>query len=189
MFKKFFLVLLVMTPFSNAMANGIDFRVGGDAAELTFLSESSTFGYGGADIGVGVFFDDADNLIVSGSIIVSGNSLGNVQGLNFGVGVKAFAGSIDLLSDTGAAIALGVAGRYVFPGPTPLAIMFEAYAAPSVSSLADFDGIAEYRAAFEMEVTPSARAYVGYRNMELDTNTAAGIQLDDDLHFGVRFSF
>jgi len=184
-------VLLAFFCYSSASnANGIDLRLSSDAAELTFLSESSTFGYGGADIGFGVFFDDNDNLILNGNIIVSGSGLGNLPGLNFGVGIKAYAGTIDIIpSQTGGAVAIGVTGRYVIPGVVPMAVMVEAYVAPSVSSLADFDGVSEFRVGLEVEVTPSARAYVGYRDFEVDTNIKSGLKVDDAIHFGVRFSY
>ena len=182
--------LLAFFCYSSASnANGIDLRLSSDAAELTFLSESSTFGYGGADIGFGIFFDDDDNLILNGSIIVSGSGLGNLPGLNFGIGIKAYAGSIDVINQTGGAVAIGATGRYVIPGSVPTAILVEAYIAPSVSSLADFDGISEFRVGLEIEVTPSARAYIGYRDYEVDTNVAAGLKVDDAIHFGVRFSY
>lgn len=190
MIKKVLLVVLALFPFSNAVANGIDLRLSSDAAEFTLLTESSSFGYGGADVGIGVFFDDNDNVIVNGSIIVSGTGLGNLPGLNFGVGVKAYVGTLDLIDETGGALAIGATGRYVFPGPTPMAVLVEAFVAPSVSSLADFEGVTEFRVGLEIEVTPSARAYIGYRDFEVDTDLiSAGITLDDEIHFGVRFSY
>lgn len=191
MFNKAFLVLVFLFPLSVVNANGIDFRLSSDTAELTFLSEASTFGYGGADIGFGGIVDDNSNFLIHASILVSGSGAADIQALQFGVGVKAYAGSIDLgpTDETGGALAIGAKGRYVFPGPTPLAVLVEAYIAPSVASFGDFDGVTEVRAGLEMEVTPSARAYVGYRILDIDTNVISGIELDDSIHFGVRFSY
>ena len=189
MIKKALLVFLITSPFSWVYANGIDFRAGSDAADFTFLTESSSFGYGGADVGIGVFFDDSDNLIANSSILVSGSSLADIQALQFGIGVKAYLGTIDVINQTGAALAIGATGRFTFPGPTPLAVVAEAFVAPSVSSLGDFDGLSEFRIALEIEVTPSARAYVGYRDFDLEIGSGIEIRLDDAVHFGVRFSF
>lgn len=189
MIKRVLLIALVLSPFSNVMANGLDLRLSSDAAELTLLTDSSTFGYGGADVGVGAFFDDDDNVLFNGSIIVSGSSVGNIKALYFGVGVKAYIGTIDAVNDTGAALAIGASGRYVFPGITPLAVLAEAFVAPSVSNLGDFDGVSEFRVGLEVEVTPSARAYIGYRNLDVDSNTGPEFELDNSIHFGVRFSY
>ena len=191
MFNKAFLVLVFLFPFSVVNANGIDFRLSSDTAELTFLSEASTFGYGGADIGFGGLVDDNSNFLVHASILVSGSGAADIQALQFGVGVKAYAGSLDLgaTDENGGALAIGAKGRFVFPGATPLSVLVEAYVAPSVASFGDFDGITELRIGLEMEVTPSARAYVGYRILDIDTNVISGIELDDSIHFGVRFSY
>jgi len=189
MIKKVLLIVLVLSPFSNVAANGLDLRLSKDAAELTLLTDSSTFGYGGADVGVGVILDDNDNVIFNGSIIVSGSSVGEIKALHFGVGVKAYVGRIDVVNDTGGALSIGATGRYVFPGTTPLAILVEAFVAPSVSSLGDFDGVSEFRFGVEAEVTPSARAYIGYRNLDVDTNAGPEFEIDNAINFGVRFSY
>ena len=189
MLRNTFVLLVSLFGSSITYANGIDFRISSDTAELTFLSEASTFGYGGADVGVGVFINEIDDLMLGGSILVSGSSAGDVQALHFGVGVKAYFGSIDLSNETGGAFAIGVQGRYVFPGATPIAILVEAFVAPSVTSLIDFEGVTEYRLGAEFEVSPSARAYVGYHGYEVDTKQGSNHTLDDLVHVGVRFSY
>ena len=191
MFRKALLSLMILAPFSNASAAGIDFRLGSKTAELLYLTEAATFGYGGADIGFGLFFNEADDLFVSGSVLVSGSSAGDVRALHFGVGAKAYLGSIDVQPENleGGALAIGGQARYVFPASTPLAILGEVFIAPSVTSASDFDGITEYRLALELEVTPSARAYVGYRQLKVEIESGAKLKLDDRAHIGVRFSF
>ena len=79
--------------------------------------------------------------------------------------------------------------RYVFPGSTPFAILGEAFFAPEVTSISDFDGLLEYRLALELEVTPSARAYVGYRTLEVTFDRDIDYEVDDAAHVGVRFEF
>lgn len=193
MIKKALLAILVLSPFSNASANAIDFKISSETAEFTFLTEASTFGYGGADVGYGVFIDEDDDVLASGSILVSGSSSGDLKALQFGVGVKAYAGKINnplsAQDDKGAAFALGAKVRYVFPGPSPMAAVLEGYVAPTVTSLGDFEGVSEVRAGIEFEVTPSARAYLGYMNVEVDTSATTSVELDDSVHIGVRFSY
>lgn len=175
---------------TSSQAGGIDFRLGSETAELTYLTESATFGYGGADIGYGLFIDEDDDFVGSASILVSGSGTGDVRGLHYGVGAKAYLGFLDNRNDDkGGALAIGGQIRYVFPSSMPLAVLAEGFAAPGVTSIADFDGITEYRFAIELEVTPSARAYIGYRFLEVELDTGAEIELDDKGHVGVRFSF
>jgi hypothetical protein len=186
--------ITLLIPFNNVLAGAVDFRVGNDIAELTFLTQTASFGYGGADIGFGALINDENDVIASGSILVSGSSAGDVKALHFGVGAKVYvgalegpgAGSIDV---DGGAVAIGGNIRYVFPGNAPLAILAEAFYAPEVTNISDFDGLFEYRIALELEVTPSARAYIGYRKLEITFSDDIDYEVDDAAHIGVRFEF
>lgn len=193
MIRKTLVSLLALAPLTQVDARGIDFRLSGDTAEFVYLTESATFGYGGADMGFGAFINENDDIIGSASILVSGANAGDVRSLHFGVGAKVYGGIVKLPSpldnQSGGALAIGGQVRYVFPASMPFAIVAEAFAAPDVTSLSDFEGMKEFRAAVEVEVTPSARAYLGYRFLEVELNNGVDIELDDNVHVGVRFSF
>ena len=194
MLRKALIISTLLFPVSNAVGGALDFRVGKDAAELTFFTQTSSFGYGGADIGFGALINEHNDVIGNGSILVTGSGTGDVKGLHFGVGAKGYVGAIDgpdsaALDVNGGAIAIGGQVRYVFPGSAPLAILGEAFFAPEVTSISDFDGLLEYRLALELEVTPSARAYVGYRMLEIEFDRDREYEVDDAAHVGVRFEF
>ena len=199
MLRKALIFILAIAPFSTASAAAIDFRLGSKMAEVMYKAQDATFGYGGADIGLGVFLNENDDLLATGSILVSGSSEGDVKGLHFGVGAKIFAGVLDFPSpidnQSGAALAIGAQVRYVLPGKMPMAILLEGFGAPDVTSASDFKGVREIRLAFELEITPSARAYIGYRTLEVELNKGLGNingrdhELDDKAHMGVRFAF
>jgi hypothetical protein len=197
MLRKALLVTTLLIPFNNVTAGAIDFRVGQDMAELTFFTQNASFGYGGADIGFGALINEYNDVIANGSILVSGSSRGDVKALHFGVGAKLYAGDIngpdnETVDIQGGALAIGGQIRYVFPGSTPLAILGEAFYAPEVTSISEFDRVLEYRIALELEVTPSARAYIGYRNLEVKFDsfgTNVDYEVDDSADIGVRFEF
>jgi hypothetical protein len=193
MLRKALIITLALGPIQNVFAGAIDFRIGGDMAELSYLSQVSSFGYGGADIGFGGLINENDDFVASASILVSGSNAGDVQGLHFGVGAKGYFGMLDGPHDNldadGGAIAIGAQSRYVFSGNMPMAILGEVYYAPDVTTVSDFDELLEYRIAFELEVTPSARAYVGYRKLEVTVFDDHDYDIDDDAHVGVRFEF
>lgn len=193
MLRKALITLVALLPASNALSAGLDLKLSSETAEITFLTENATFGYGGADIGIGLFINENDDFLVNGSILVSGSGTGDVRALHFGVGGKVYAGSLELGPNnddpSGGAVAIGGHLRYVFPASTPFAVLAEGFWAPSVTSISDFDGITEYRFAFELEVTPSARAYVGYRKLEVELDSGRKYEADDNVHIGVRFAF
>jgi hypothetical protein len=193
MLRKVLIIIMGVMFVSNAYAGGIDFRMGSKTAELVYLTESATFGYGGADMGFGAFINENDDLMASGSVLVSGSGEGDVRGLHFGVGAKVYLGILDFPSpldnQEGAALSIGAQVRYVFPSKMPFAILLEGFGAPGVTSASDFEGLKEFRGAIELEVTPSARAYIGYRKLEVELNSGIKRELDDKVHAGVRFSF
>ena len=197
MLRKALIITTLLVPFNSVSAGAIDFRIGKDMAELTFFTQNSSFGYGGADIGFGVLFNQYNDVIANGSILVSGSSAGDVKALHFGVGAKLYGGDINGPGNTsfdiqGGAVAIGGQIRYVFPGSAPLAVLGEIFYAPEVTSISEWDRLLEYRLALELEVTPSARAYVGYRMMEVRFNTAGSnvdYEVDDSANVGVRFEF
>lgn len=197
MLRKALITILAVFPFASASAGGLDLRLGSETAEFVYLTESATFGYGGADMGFGAFLNEDDSVIGTGFILVSGSGDGDVRGLHFGVGAKLYAGVLEFPSpidnQSGGAIAIGAQIRYVFPGRAPIALLAEGFYAPDVTSISDFKGVSEIRVGLELEVTPSARAYIGWRTMEFELSP--GIipknerELDDKGHIGVRFSF
>ncbi|VAW52995.1 hypothetical protein MNBD_GAMMA06-810 [hydrothermal vent metagenome] len=197
MLRKALIITILLIPFNNAAAAAIDFRVGKDMAELTFFTQNASFGFGGADIGIGALFNQYNDLIANGSILVSGSPAGDVRALHFGVGAKVYGGDINgpdgaSVNIQGGAVAIGGQIRYVFPGNTPLAVLGEIFYAPEVTSIAEFDRLLEYRLALELEITPSARAYVGYRLMEIRFSafgTDVDYEVDDSANIGVRFEF
>ena len=196
MLRKALIVTVLLVPFNNASAGAIDFRVAQDMAEITFFTQNASFGYGGADIGFGVLFNEYNDVIANGSILVSGSTAGDVKGLHFGVGAKLYGGDINgpdpSVDIQGGAVAIGGKIRYVFPSNAPLAVLGEAFFAPEVTSISEFDRVVEYRIALELEVTPSARAYIGYRNLEIAFSHSGrdiDYEVDDSAHIGVRFEF
>jgi len=197
MLRKALILILAIAPLSTASAAAIDFRLGSEMAEVIYKTQDADFGYGGADIGLGILLNENDDLLATGSILVSGSNKGDVRGLHFGVGAKIFAGTLDIPKEnqSGASLAIGAQVRYVLPGKMPMAFLLEGFAAPNVTSISDFKGTQEIRLAVELEITPSARAYIGYRKLEVELSDGLlpgnnnDYEVDDKAHVGVRFSF
>ena len=189
MLNRIFAILALAVVFNPVQAKGLDLRLADKTAEIIYLTESSTFGYGGADVGMGIFFNDADDLMFSASAMVAGHGSGNNQALQFGVGVKLSFMTLDVLNLEAAALSVGGQIRYVIPSKTPIAFLAEGFISPNITSFGDADRTMEYRLALELEVTPSARAYIGYRNIELDIPGNVDYEMDDEVHLGVRLAF
>jgi hypothetical protein len=192
MFKRMLAIAPVILLSMQVEAAGIDMKLGNDAAEITYLTKSSTFAYGGLDIGMGGFFNEDDDLQLNLTGMVTGNSAGNNRAWKFGVGGKLTWADLDLdlIDETVGALAIGMQVRYVVPSSTPIAFLFEGFVAPSITSFSGAERYIEYRFGIELEVTPSARAYIGYRHMEYQLEGGFDYdEMDSSGHLGVRFDF
>ncbi len=194
MLKKIAAILAIAMIATQADARGIDLRLADETAEILYLTESSTFGYGGADVGFGLLFNEDDDLMFSGAAMVTGHGAGNNRALKFGVGGKLVLTMLDDRNNTVAdeefgALAIGGQIRYVIPSSTPIAFLAEGFIAPEIVSFSGAEQYTEYRFAVELEVTPSARAYVGYRKIEFELQGGTEVELDDDPHIGIRIEF
>jgi len=189
---KVFSVVLMLLAVSQAKATGFEFRVAQETAEVSYLYKSSAFGKGGSDVAWSYLFNERKDKMASASFLISGNGAGSKRALQFGVGVKVFAIDIGGTSDVqGGGLGIGGVLRYVFSSATPVAILVEGYSVPTITSFGDTDNLSEARFALELEVAPSARAYIGYKTVSFknQANTKAEYELDDSTHVGVRLSF
>lgn len=189
MLRKLSVVFTLLAISSQTHARGIDIKLADEMAELTYLTESSTFGYGGSDIDLGVFFNEADDVQINGQMMITGNPAGNNKAFQFGIGGKLMFASLELADEEVAALAIAGQLRYVIPSSTPVAFLAGIYFAPGITSFSSADQYTEYNFSVELEVTPSARAYIGYRYMEFEFENNAEYELDDGAHFGIKFDF
>jgi hypothetical protein len=189
MLKKIAIAISLLTLTTQANARGFDVKLASEMAEFTYLTESSTFGYGGADIGFGVLFTEDNDYQLGAKLLISGNPAGNNKSLQFGVGGKLLYVSLDAINEEVGALALAGQVRYIIPSSTPIAFRLGAAFAPSITSFSGADIYGEYELAVEIEVTPSAQAYLGYRKMQYDFEGGGKFILDDSVHVGIKFEF
>ena len=190
MFKKLAFAITLLLISNHSYSRGVDVKLANEMAEFTYLTESSTFGYGGADIGFGVLFTEDNDYQLNANLMVSGNPAGNNKSLQFGVGGKLLGVVFDTPDESAGVLAMAAQVRYIFPSKTPIALRAGVAFAPSITSFSGADGYNEYDIAIEIEVTPSARAYIGYRSIEYEfefTNT--NFELDQGAHVGIKFDF
>jgi hypothetical protein len=112
MLKQIIALVAASLVTSQAHAVGAELRLADETAEATYLTRTSTFGYGGADMGFGVFFNEQDDMQLAGGIMITGNSAGNNRSLKFGVGAKLLWADLDVINESVGALAVGAQVRY-----------------------------------------------------------------------------
>lgn len=172
-----------------AEANDIEAALTSETAQFTFRSDSSIIGWGGAELGVGFFYNDADDYVAQLSIMQRRQASKN-NPLTLGVGIKAYLGELDVVKEDIVAVALGGEIRYTFPGVMPMSLYLTAHYAPRITSFSDTEEIVDSNLGFQIEVLPQTVAFIGLRNIRLDLDNGQRYDMDDDrVHVGVRLTF
>ena len=183
---------LLLGASGAANAAGLDIALGSDTAQVNYYFGSDAIGYGGADFSLGAFFNDADDVMGSFGVKVTGSPAG-MRPLTFGVGAKVYAASLDRgpLPDLDVqALGIGGEAKFHIPANMPMALVGEFYYAPDITTGGDGENFSDLNLNFEIEITPGTAAFVGYRNLQTEIeNTGRDYELDDEGHVGIRVMF
>jgi len=183
------LCLLGLVAISTANANDFEAALSKETAQFTFRSDSSLIGWGGADLALGLFYNDDSDIIAQASLVQMRQPSEETP-LTFGVGVKAYLGHLDDPDQDVVGFAVGGEVRYTIPGTMPMAVYARGFYAPAITSFSDTDEIIDYTVGFQIEILPQTMGFVGIRHLEIDTDDAGDYDADDDnIHIGVRLTF
>ena len=187
--RLFFFLAICLGVSAHSYANDFEAALSSETAQFTFRSDSSLIGWGGADLGLGLFYNEESDFIAQVELIQRRQASSEAP-LTLGVGVKAYAGRIDATGDEIFALGIGVEIRYTFAGVMPMSIYLRGYFAPEITSFGDTEEINDLVLGFQVEVLPQTSAFVGVRHIEVDSEDFKNYEIDDDnLHFGVRLTF
>lgn len=187
--NKLIMTLLCLAS-GVASAAGLELALSKETGAFTYLVNSRGVAEGGLDLGLSFFYNKREDIILGASILSLGQQAKYGQPLQLGVGVKLYGGKLDDNREVGA---IGIGGRigYIVPSRiSPVAVVAEMYFAPSVTAFGDAERVLELNTRVEMEITPTAMGFFGYR---LFTVRMEGVEddmeLDDNINVGVRFLF
>lgn len=188
-FRLSCVLLLGIGFFATSQANDFEAALSTETAQFTFRSDSSVIGWGGADLALGLFYNEQSDIIAQGSLMQM-RQPSEEHPLTFGVGVKAYLGQLDNSDESVLALAIGGEVRYTIPGTMPMAVYARGFYAPDITSFADSKNVLDYTIGFQIEVMPQTVALIGIRHFEIETNDGGDYNLDDDnIHIGVRLTF
>ncbi len=184
-----YLCLLVLAATSTANANDFEAALSKETAQFTFRSDSSLIGWGGADLALGVFYNDDSDFVAQGSLVQMRQASEETP-LTFGVGAKAYAGHLDDPDQNVMGFAIGGEVRYTIPGTMPMAAYARGFYGPGITSFSDTEEIIDYTLGFQLEILPETVGFIGIRHLEIDTDEEGSYDADDNnIHIGVRFTF
>lgn len=188
--KKYLVAALIFVCGGSVQAAGLELDLSSESGEFTYLVNSRGVIDGGLDVGLSFFYNNREDIMLGANILSLGQQAKFGQPIQLGVGAKLYGGKLDDDREIGA---IGIGGRlgYIVPSQfSPVAIVAEVYFAPSVTSFGEAERLLELNTRVEVEITPTAMGFLGYR---LTTVRMAGteddMELDDNLNVGVRFLF
>ena len=181
--------LLGIVCFSAARANDFEAALSSETAQFTFRSDSSLIGWGGSDLGLGLFYNDSSDFVAHASLLQMRQASEEAP-LTFGVGVKVYLGALDDIEQDVLALGIGGEIRYTIPGTMPMAIYLRGNYAPKITSFLDAEEVLDYEFGFQIEALPQTIAFIGIRHLEFETADEGNYEADDDnVHVGVRLTF
>jgi hypothetical protein len=181
--------LFALTSITQARANDFEAALSVETAQFTFRSDSSLIGWGGSELALGLFYNEDNSVIAQGSLMQMRQASEEAP-LTFGVGVKAYAGTLDHGDDSVVAFAIGGELRYTIPGTMPMAVYGRGFYAPGITSFADADDVTDLTVGFQIEAMPQTIAFVGIRHLEFGIDGKNDYNADDNnIHIGVRLTF
>ncbi len=197
--------LILLLGSTQVLAGGLDLALSDNTANISvtlsrdpLLSDRSPYQAGGSELALGGFINETGDNIVHATILARGIRQSLSSQYQVSAGMKVVAGEIEINtptpdvteSESVGALALGFqAGMLVPSASNPIELSLEAFYAPSITSFSDAENYGELTARVQIEVTPRARAYLGYRRLRFDTNDANNVSLDNNAHFGLSISF
>lgn len=173
---------------SAAMASGLQFQLSNRSAQLSLLTNSSIAGYSGAQLDFSGFVNNHSDVLGSAGMMVQGLPAGQSP-LTFGLGAKAYAGKIDSPNKNVEAIAIGGLAKYTIPYHMPMAVVAKGFYAPNITTFSDGKSLTDLNLNYQIEVTPGATAFAGYRLLQTNLKNHGEYSLDDSVHIGIRLHF
>lgn len=170
---------------SAAAADQLEIFVSERAVQAAY---DRPMGASNADVSVAGFFNEDDDIMLNGGLVVSGQPAGQLP-FSFEAGVKAYVFSLDNVDEDLAVGALGGRVRYTIPANIPMHVSAEAFYAPEILTTSAGDNMLDMNMRLEVEFIPRTTGFIGYRMLEVDLNDGRDVELDDNIHVGLRLSF
>ena len=197
------LLLLCLGGLSPAArAGGIDIALSNETANFALLLNPRGFRVGdGSELALGGFVSEDDDRLLHASLMAKGSRYSSSDSMyTLAAGVKVIGGDIAIDpafvlpgaedSERVGAVALGFeVGLMSASRQNPVDARLGAFFAPTISSFSDAEQFSELTARLQIEVIPTARAYVGYRRMGFDTDDYQDVRVDRSIHLGLEIAY
>ncbi len=187
-FCRSLLGFILLIP-GMSLANDFEAALTSETAQFTFRSDSSLIGWGGSELGFGLFYNDVSDYVGQISLMQRRQASEQTP-LTLGVGARLYLGQLDDLDQNIFALGIGGEIRYTVPGVMPMSIYLMGHYSPKITSFSDTETLFDYNFGFQIEVLPQTTAFIGVRHLEVEVENGGDYEMDDDrVHLGIRLTF
>lgn len=140
---------------------------------------------------LGALFSEDENVDFatgSAAAVLTGDVGAPAANVTAGLGVRAQ--FTDVEEDSGGGLAIGGQVDVRVPGFERIGAQAQVWFQPEVISFGEIEEQLEYGASLDYQVLRNGSIYVGYREVEVESEHSGGsFTADDGLHFGLRLTF
>jgi hypothetical protein len=175
---------------ARASGRAIEGYVSDDALQAQYVWGIDTDKLGELEGRAGLFYDDADDLILSGDLLalIGGERAQRDPGLHFRAGTRMYAAWLDPEDEDVFSVGLGGEAEYTFGRDRMFGVVLSAFYAPDIFTFGHTNNIVDATLRFEAEIASGTGLFVGYRSLEFDTDFGDR-DLDENLQVGIRHTF
>lgn len=171
-------------------AQSLELNLGDKSVEIGFQAPTGWGASGRSQFDGGMLFRDnnpEDYTLAGFGIEVVGDAGLSAPGLQFGVSIKGFYGSLSQI-DVGA-IAIGGLLRFAPEALPRVYVQISGRYAPNVVTFNDGENMRFTDMRFGYEILPEAEIYLGYRNAEVELESGVEETIDESGFLGLRILF
>jgi len=189
MYSRIILLVSALLVSSVTSAEEVNIQLGSDTARFMYLTEAFGQDFGRLELEAGFLYNKNDNAndssLVNVGLLVRGESISVPMIVS--IGARAYVAKLGTYDV--AAIAIGGDLLLVPESWGGLGAGFYYYTAPGVVAFSDAEGLSEFGAYVNFQLTPQARIAVGYQEINVSIKNAADVRLDKGAYFGLNLSF
>ena len=183
-------VVFLMLLSVAAKADGLVAELANDSARVLYSTQLWGQEAGPLEIEMGFLFNEDDNYLYNLGVMVRNDNLDSpviisIGGRGYAAKAGHSSGDVDI-------VALALGGDVLLVPDTlgGLGLGFHFFGAPSVVTGGDAEGLMEYGARLDYQVTPQANVYWGYQKIIADIeNTSEDATINSGFQIGVGIRF
>ncbi len=172
-----------------ANAAGFDLSLSNETANFELFTPLRVLNDGG-QLSLGVIYNDLDDVVLHAKMVAVGTQTNTRVPYQLAFGAKAYFGEVKEADVDVGALAIGGSINIQYAiGYNPIDFHIEGFFTPGITTFGDTESLIEIGARVSIEIVPQAKAFVGYRLLEVEDQDNFNWELDDNVHFGIRLQF